>query len=381
MPAEREELPPHWHRLDAPGFSDVQWTFEDAPELTCNGILVVDRPDKNVYVPTGIVGLPHAYDTRRPSIAVFDPDGRFPLTLDRTRLAGPLPFAEQLEAAVAADFLAFAITRLPEGPLTDPSLWPAYLEADYPGWAAGQTRAAAWMPWWCTVDGVSFLTDWSVGRTPIKRAILFPMLDLAASDANWPLVTLEKGDAAFAYRDTLTNDGQAALAWHLLGGSGEGADRQGGIELLTPHLRRPIEGRRVVLTAALANHLKRKFSRHMRSRIETRSCADGWVLIQRGDCPEDDQLAQISKDAARYHTDSGVLLAAWYCGQPREGMAEPSEPLFGKVWRTNLDGVLLPFSMSERKRRFAAFLNEHSHSVSGYAANDAGSYGAANLDY
>lgn len=360
MPGPGEELPPHWHRLTVRGFVDVHWTFEDGPVLTCNGLIVQDQPQKNLYIPSGVPGLPHAHDFMQPGIAVYDPDGHLPLTLDRTRLAAPLPFAGELERAVAEDFLAFAISRLPEGPVSDPALSAAYVNLQYRGWAAPHDLWSGWLPWWSTMDGTAFLTSWSVSRVPIARAFLVPIplhVDGDTATAT-PSIPLGPGDAAFAYRGATTVEALRAWAWTLL-------------------------GRRVLLRGSVLDELRKKFSRHMRAEIKPAWNESGWVLLERGECPPWDTSLGAIVEQAKNDTLSEWrgLLGIWYVGEPREDMATPEDPLVGEVWRHTIGGILIPFSREERYRRYATFLTQHAATVRAHEADDAGSYGARGDDW
>ena len=104
-------LPPEWRRLTNAAYEDIKWTYSrQAPKLTCNFIRVHNisgRYDDNE--------LPLLYsnselDLATPAVAVLDPDGNLPLTLQRTGLASyHFPFAEKLLDEVIKDMFAYMI--------------------------------------------------------------------------------------------------------------------------------------------------------------------------------------------------------------------------------------------------------------------------------
>lgn len=106
-----------WHRLYAPGFDDVTWTYQPiskdryyygkSTSLICNGIIITDR--------LTILGLDISEELRIidmscPSLVVFDQDGRLPINLERNDLVNwRIPFIDEL-AADLSEFLAKNLT-------------------------------------------------------------------------------------------------------------------------------------------------------------------------------------------------------------------------------------------------------------------------------
>lgn len=102
-----------WRRINAEGYDDVIWSYDDLPvdsyskrALVCNGIFVTS----SMYsiVPTISPGL-EMLDAGMLSLVVFDPDGRFPINLQRDKVvAHTLPFDKEL----ALDLSDFFVTRI-----------------------------------------------------------------------------------------------------------------------------------------------------------------------------------------------------------------------------------------------------------------------------
>jgi hypothetical protein len=109
-PNQGQELSDEWHRISAPGYADIHWSY-DFPSrrpgsswLVCNGIAVSDASD-NVQNR----GLFSPVIFRCPSVSVFDPDANLPIDLARTRLATTLPFQKELFRSVCLDVLAHCL--------------------------------------------------------------------------------------------------------------------------------------------------------------------------------------------------------------------------------------------------------------------------------
>jgi hypothetical protein len=89
----------NWNMFTFEGFAAILWTtIVDAPQLTCNGIRITKFTKKEVQL-SGKISL------NLPKIAVIDPDGNLPLTLQRTELmSDQLPFQTKLIEEVFLHF-------------------------------------------------------------------------------------------------------------------------------------------------------------------------------------------------------------------------------------------------------------------------------------
>ena|SRR5271165_3205839 len=81
LPATVESSPDSHHRVFPQGYDGVSWTFDKAPPLVCNGIVVAAQatgipPIEESQVFSGKVAV------SMPSLSVFDRDGKLPLTLE-----------------------------------------------------------------------------------------------------------------------------------------------------------------------------------------------------------------------------------------------------------------------------------------------------------
>jgi molecular chaperone HtpG len=158
-----------WHRLAAVGFDDVQWTYGEAPLLTCNGILV--RPPE-----TQESGARRLYRTdagvtlRWPNISVFDSDGNMPLNLQRTALAGELPFKDRLLSSVIADFVRACASQAPSQPIWARGAGGTYWTVNYAGVEQSSTPEVA--PWFYTPFGVCLFDRILIGASDPKSVLI-----------------------------------------------------------------------------------------------------------------------------------------------------------------------------------------------------------------
>lgn len=106
-----------WRRINAQGYDDVIWSYESFPRynrysnrvLVCNGIFVTD----SLYqIGPGISPGLNMINADDPSLVVFDPDGRFPINLQRDEIATDiLPFDRELSLDVSDFFVSKIIQK------------------------------------------------------------------------------------------------------------------------------------------------------------------------------------------------------------------------------------------------------------------------------
>jgi hypothetical protein len=176
-PSSGDQLIPGWHRIRPVGYEDVLWAYDErasgsrATVLACNGIAVGSMD--------GAVGLDSkAWDKEAginlmpPTVSVFDPDGRFPLVLTRTRLSCPrLPFQSELIADILRDIVAWCLVD------PTPAQWWDRAELSHPGPlpscvhpALGRRFGAR--PYVLMADGFALQEDWIVRQLPISTLVV-----------------------------------------------------------------------------------------------------------------------------------------------------------------------------------------------------------------
>ena len=111
-PIRKAKQPPEWSVIRPQGFDAVHWTFSNAPTISCNGV-VIGRPTQighSRLLDNARYDWPFLHGLRQPAIAVLDPEGKLPLTIQRYNLAETrLPFLDDLRRDVVASFIAHAL--------------------------------------------------------------------------------------------------------------------------------------------------------------------------------------------------------------------------------------------------------------------------------
>lgn len=161
VPAPDQPVPDGWMRFSLPSFPQIDWTYQDAPGLTCNGFIVREKstgPDLRVS-DTVVV--------RWPNVSVIDKDANLPLTMDRNGLTESLPFADELEAEIAKHYLEFSLAQAPRGwSLSDTGALRWFLRPPYPGEAT--SRQAIFAQWIFDSDNCFPLDRWNVSQMNLE---------------------------------------------------------------------------------------------------------------------------------------------------------------------------------------------------------------------
>lgn len=112
-----------WRKLSASLPYEVFWTTDAVPALTCNGLFICDGTAIR-HIPSRHLRRNETYFLKYPNVAVLDPDGEFPLRLQRDGLrTDDYPFGEELVRDYLRDMLAWVffhgpISRAPLDPRT-----------------------------------------------------------------------------------------------------------------------------------------------------------------------------------------------------------------------------------------------------------------------
>jgi hypothetical protein len=105
-PVRKGALPPDWSEIHPAGFDAVFWTFVKAPQLSCNGLKVVDPDREHV----SMFVWPTEIQLQAPRAAVIDSAANLPMTTQRYALSeGTLPFIAELARDVTLSFIAYAL--------------------------------------------------------------------------------------------------------------------------------------------------------------------------------------------------------------------------------------------------------------------------------
>lgn len=115
-PIRKSRLPPTWSVIYPEPFDAVYWTFEDAPRLSCNG-LIIAQPKHGMHE-RAYFHWPEETQLNSPCVAVLDSAANLPLTTQRYELSqATLPFIDELVRDVTLSFIAYALVRGPASAL------------------------------------------------------------------------------------------------------------------------------------------------------------------------------------------------------------------------------------------------------------------------
>jgi len=111
-PVRAATLPPQWSVIKPQGFEAVYWTFEGAPTLSCNGLLLAE-PKADEYdegLSEATFDWPEDWHLSPPAVAIVDGAANLPVTVQRYALSqSTLPFVDELARDVAFSFIAHAL--------------------------------------------------------------------------------------------------------------------------------------------------------------------------------------------------------------------------------------------------------------------------------
>ena len=98
----------HWRKLDAGMPYEILWTFDQVPSLICNGIFIANGRGIE-KIPRSILQLKFDnHSWRFPSLSIKDPNGAFPLNLQRNDLTeASYPFGHELMVDVFREVIAW----------------------------------------------------------------------------------------------------------------------------------------------------------------------------------------------------------------------------------------------------------------------------------
>jgi hypothetical protein len=343
LPEPGSPLPSHWHRIKHPDYQDIQWTYLDAPTLTCNGILV----SRKRIMPGDIWEREKVLNMRLvpPKVSVFDPDCVLPLTLHRDYLTQAYPFDQELIDDVLRDFIAYVLVRAPSHPLPEnpPS---QYYEPWYPGFrllkSPRWTERIRWAPWLWTPNGVSFVHPSTISQTGIKYALI------VRGHTNWRHIISQLSHTspdAMLVCESLHTSPLSLVEAAIRGFTYETG----------PFTEMNVRGSRILMSSRSRDILlagKRRFQ----SSIANESVGNGWVLWRVGDCPATAYFVNKPgckvPDADYNHP---VIVSEVYFSSA--GAVE-SDSRVVSAWRDWLGSPIIPYDLSERHQKLKDVFQE-----------------------
>jgi molecular chaperone HtpG len=343
LPVPEALMPDFWHRIFHRDYSEIHWTYERAPRLTCNGIAVVEpRPRDWQYYPRDPIQSLweiHPLTLMCPSISVFDPDGHLPLLLQRTGLAtSKYPFHEEVLNDVIRDLLAYILVNAPQGPITQAPFVESYSKF-YPGF---EPFGCKWLPMFSLSEGSSIADPWHLGAEEVRR------LDRALLVPSLPRMRGVIGDTRIDLPETIipfnVPDGpQDSRAWLRAVLSAAPDTYHFGPAM---HLKR--KGCRMLIRQRTLEEFKQPglIAQYYWSSIKEEHSTNGWVVLRTGECAEASTGFQ---QLAASNLTGTEGLAEWYLTQ-EQPQTEGLSPI-AKAWSEIVGAPVIPFDPEERRKK------------------------------
>jgi len=330
-----------WRRIQHPDFEDIHWSYQFGNErsnrsLFCNGIKVTD---------SNYVGkkLEWPFKLRVPPLSVFDPDGKLPLNLARSTLAGELPFEAELLEAILKDLFSQLLVNTPED-ATTPFNEIDFKKLDY----EGIQRDWGWYKWaydwfWVTPKGIALASPWFLKRVAPTHLYLVP-------DLNDLLFEVPRKSAHIINGDLTAATYQEFDPWVKMVLTGIADDRNKWLRKLKP------SGARILLSNQYWQRINR-----VRALPKTlvksvvKEWSDGsWIILRTGICQPNADLRDFSTQT---DPDPFTAIGEWYLG-PADADADieaddETETVLVPLWKQIMAEPVVPFDLMQRRERFA----------------------------
>jgi len=345
LPSLGDELPESWHAIAHPDYLGIQWTYEAAPHLTCNGIKVFEPKSLYYYSDDAVSNLwtGDGITLKCPNVSVSDPDGHLPLLLQRTGLARrEYPFHEDLLRDVVKDILAFILVNAPDKSILNAASEESYFS--YFGSYDGLQRSPGckWLTQFCLPLGTSLTDPWHLRSSNFQRALLLPSATnlphgLADGDLN-------RAEAIIPF-DGLDGP-QDFRAWFRLN-LGRHSDSSYGP---ATHLKR--KGCRMLIREQTLEELRRPavIARYYWQAIKKEFDTNGWVVVYSGECGDPGvDFRQI----ARRDSVNCEGLAEWYIDPNQDSIEQTMRSPIATAWEEIIQTPTIPYDITERKNKLA----------------------------
>jgi molecular chaperone HtpG len=171
-----------WNVIHPSGFDAVHWTFDEFPELSCNGFSISNPAF--IYENSNAFDWPRDLQLERPSIAVIDSAASLPLTIQRYALSqAELPFIDELARDICLSFIAHALICGPEsqqealGPMARHPLSLRQFTAVGYGTVNSPPFSLGHLRWCSTASHVVPLDPWLFSLLESDRCLVWGSMD------------------------------------------------------------------------------------------------------------------------------------------------------------------------------------------------------------
>ncbi len=182
LPSDDLSLDHGWHQISHVDYEKVFWSYNHYSNLYCNGFII----DKYAYGIRRMYGrdkfedklhtwnsfCEYSFPFEVPAISVMDPDGKFPLDLQRTEMTiNKLPFDEELRFDIIKQFFIRILCSAPEHSLLDIMSRKWYFDEKFKGLELSDNQISNWIS---TPKGISLLNDWHLDKCDVERILIIP---------------------------------------------------------------------------------------------------------------------------------------------------------------------------------------------------------------
>lgn len=354
LPGLEETLPTHWHRIQAPGFQAIDWSYrlrawsdryKDRELVFCNGLLI----------PNGDLGLESQFNLTEskyncgrslylidPMVSIFDPDGRLPLNLARDRVASSVGDLDLcLVDDLCRNFIAYCLIKGPQSPMFSETQPQLYLKSSYPGFSEYSYHSYRKQLFFSTPDGFGLSDPWNISHFVSKTGLLIRALrgSFHMSEDIAELIMA-------SYGLTLPIDSNGKLYqfdnWYrklalTIAGGNEFLDIFRGIN---------VKGMRTLMPAKWYERFITKQAQFVTRLHQIESKTPEWVIITFGDCKNKDSVLGSLADDFLKNRAPVESATEFYLSAENEA---PKPGRIAQMWKEVLGKPIIPFDKTRRQ--------------------------------
>jgi hypothetical protein len=354
LPTLESNMPEGWHKMEAPGFDGIVWTYLVSPRLVSNGIKVIDK--REYYDPGQFFsqieqGFPYARDYEIPSMSVFDPDGNLPLNLQRSEVSErAYPFQKELLESILVDFLGNSLLHLPESSIFNNESRKKYFQRHN----ASRLRSfsSLQMSEWYSLNSGVGIVDKDFLNNSESESIFFtgiPNNDIEIpADISHYLESEYGSSISIGLRWTSTNIGPTSAmriclhAYDIYG-------NYGALDTL------PWQGSRILIHKSVASRLK-KLRKAIINETNTTVLDNEWQVWERGDTEGLFDVKSYLEKCRKFPFNdvSKLIIGHWKLDRSKEKLSENLSPIY-LCWKKFLEKGVIPYKKNERQKIIEKF--------------------------
>ncbi|WP_197425031.1 ATP-binding protein [Bordetella sp. N] len=335
-----------WRRIDAEGFDDVLWSYEALEgwggaggdnSVICNGIYICQGPYSAEPLVSPSLGI---IRVSTPALVVYDPDGRFPINLQRDEIAAEhISFAKEL----AADVSTYLAKRLVDAfdqvePIVSSATIAQCVDPRIPGlrnWAYGRGPLAYML----IAKGGIIPADADLLRRANIKSIVIDAANLSANVGAYLCPTICDWAECYCISPAVT-DSRTSRAGFLRSTIGDlGAYGEKGF-----FTGLNIAGRRIVIRRRDIVDLVRPGSvpKRLWTRLNVEQEIGEWVLLSMGDVPALSLDLHKAVGELKEHKAFGFSIIYFTeSANQQEPKSEPAISPFASAWLSLVGSPLL----------------------------------------